>query len=441
MSAWDAKIVRVDEPEPGLLSLSLRAEGRNQTLLVVTLPGALGLGVVERRPRGRSASPSTSKLRRHIEGGRIDDVSRSRRAVRISLIRSGTQSLLVAATARPYGAWWLCEPDGSVVLRSPGAPSSAPDEGEHLASVTIDVLRELGDQALGAHQSARRQQLRQPLRKQLQRLAKKREAILGDLERAAKADELRQVATLILANSSQIPSNSTHFEAMSWDDEPRLLRIELDPRKTPTELAEELFRKSKRLARGRDVAPRRLEAVERELERLRHLHDEVDERSPAELAAELERLGVSITAPKERARKRRQAGTRPPYREFEASNASAVLVGRGAADNDRLTLRVARPHDLWLHARGVTGAHVVVRLGKGQACPPETLVDAATLAAHFSDLRGEPIVDVIYTPRRFVHKRKGAAVGSVTLEREKVIAVRVEPERLQRLLRDEKKPS
>jgi predicted ribosome quality control (RQC) complex YloA/Tae2 family protein len=138
-------------------------------------------------------------------------------------------------------------------------------------------------------------------------------------------------------------------------------------------------------------------------------------------------------------RKRRQAGVRLPYREFRSGDASAVLVGRGAADNDRLTLRVARPHDLWLHARGVTGAHVVVPLSKGQSCSAETLVDAATLAAHFSDLRGETIVDVLYTPRRFVHKRKGSPIGSVTLGSEKVIAVRIEAERLKRLLENEQK--
>jgi predicted ribosome quality control (RQC) complex YloA/Tae2 family protein len=92
-----------------------------------------------------------------------------------------------------------------------------------------------------------------------------------------------------------------------------------------------------------------------------------------------------------------------------------------------------------LHARGVTGAHVVVRLTKGKSCSPDTLVDAATLAAHFSDFRGEPTVDVLYTPRRFVHKRKGSPVGSVTLGSEKVIAVRVEPARLQRLLENEKR--
>ena len=84
---------------------------------------------------------------------------------------------------------------------------------------------------------------------------------------------------------------------------------------------------------------------------------------------------------------------------------------------------------------------MVVPLAKGKTCPPESLVDAATLAAHFSDLRGEPIVDVIHTPRRFVRKRKGSAIGAVTLEREKVIAVRIEEQRLTRLLASEKKSS
>jgi predicted ribosome quality control (RQC) complex YloA/Tae2 family protein len=126
---------------------------------------------------------------------------------------------------------------------------------------------------------------------------------------------------------------------------------------------------------------------------------------------------------------------------FVTLDGSSVLVGRGAADNDRLTLRVARPHDLWLHARGVTGAHVIVRLTKGQSCSAEALVDAATLAAHFSDLRGETIVDVLYTPRRFVHKRRGSPVGSVALGSEKVIAVRIETGRLERLLESEKKAS
>ncbi|MGB8332011.1 MAG: hypothetical protein WCE62_17930, partial [Polyangiales bacterium] len=71
MSAWDAKIARIDQPEPGLLILSIRAEGGSEALVLVTLPGALGLGAVEQRPRGATASPAVSQLRRHLDGARV----------------------------------------------------------------------------------------------------------------------------------------------------------------------------------------------------------------------------------------------------------------------------------------------------------------------------------------------------------------------------------
>ena len=439
MSAWNAKIARVDHPEPGLLSLSFRADSRNEVLILVTLPGALGLGVVDERPRGATASPAVTQLRRHIEGARIETVELSRRAARLSLTRADTARFLIVSPSKPYGAWWLCEVDGTIVVRAPGAPPTVPVEDEHLHAKSLDELRTKGASVLEAHRSMRRGQLERLLDRQIKRLSKKRDAIAGDLERAANAEKLHEEASLILAHLPEIPPNAAFFETTTWDDDPRSIRVELDPRKSPTELAQDLFKKSKRLKRGLDVGPERLEAVETEIAELVRARDTLGDDSPNELAMKLEALGVSITAPKEEARKRRQAGARLPYREFVTLDASSVLVGRGAADNDRLTLRVARPHDLWLHARGVTGAHVIVRLTKGQSCSPEVLVDAATLAAHFSDLRGESILDVLYTPRRFVHKRKGSPVGSVTLGSEKVIAVRIETGRLERLLKSEKK--
>ena len=128
MSLWDAKISRVDQPEPGLLSLSFRSEGRNEVLLLVTLPGALDLGVVGERPRGASASPAVSQLRRHLEGARIQSVERSRRAIQLVLTRADQQRRLIAAPSKPYGAWWLCEADDSVVVRAPAENSAALDQ-------------------------------------------------------------------------------------------------------------------------------------------------------------------------------------------------------------------------------------------------------------------------------------------------------------------------
>jgi len=439
VSAWNARIARVDQPEPGLLSLSFRTTARNEALVLVTLPGALGLAVVDERPRGASAGPEVTQLRRHLEGSRLESVDKSGRAIRLSLSRAGKNRFLIAAPSKPYGAWWLCEEDGTLVLRSPGAPASIPSEQEHLRPRGLDELRVQGAAVLATHRSIRKQQLERLLATRIKRLSKKRDAILADLDRAAEADQLHQKASLLLAHASEIPERAAYFETQTWDDEPRPIRIELDPRKTPTELAQELFKKSKRFKRGSDVAPERLSAVAAELDELIEVRHRLEDDTAEELATKLEALGVPITAPKEVARKRRQAGERLPYREFIAVDGASLLVGRSAADNDRLTLRHARPHDLWLHARGVAGAHVLVRLSKGTQCPPETLVDAATLAAHFSDLRGEAIVDVLYTPRRFVRKRKGSPVGSVTLGSEKVIALRMEPMRLQRLLKNERR--
>ena len=120
MSEWDAKISRVDQPEPGLLAISFRDRGRNETLLLVALPGVAQLGVVERRPRGASASPSLTQLRRHIEGATIDLVERSKRALRLSLARGEARTVLIAAPSKPQGAWWLCDSDGSVIVRLRG---------------------------------------------------------------------------------------------------------------------------------------------------------------------------------------------------------------------------------------------------------------------------------------------------------------------------------
>jgi predicted ribosome quality control (RQC) complex YloA/Tae2 family protein len=77
---------------------------------------------------------------------------------------------------------------------------------------------------------------------------------------------------------------------------------------------------------------------------------------------------------------------------------------------------------------------VVVPLERGEACPPELLCDAATLAAHFSQARDQRDVDVIYTHRRYVRKPRKAPPGRVLVEREKVFRLRLEEQRLARLL-------
>ena len=110
-------------------------------------------------------------------------------------------------------------------------------------------------------------------------------------------------------------------------------------------------------------------------------------------------------------RRRKAPPARKPYREFTTSSGSAVLVGRSAADNDELTLRVARGNDLWLHTRDAPGSHVVLRLARGAEPDEEDVLDAAHLAAHFSPLRESRRVAIHVARRKRVHKPRGPNPG------------------------------
>jgi predicted ribosome quality control (RQC) complex YloA/Tae2 family protein len=78
-----------------------------------------------------------------------------------------------------------------------------------------------------------------------------------------------------------------------------------------------------------------------------------------------------------------------------------------------------------------------VPLDKGASCPGDLLVEAAHLAAHFSEARGQDVVEVQYTPRRYLRKPKGSAPGRVVVDREKVLVLRLQPELLRKLLERE----
>jgi predicted ribosome quality control (RQC) complex YloA/Tae2 family protein len=112
-----------------------------------------------------------------------------------------------------------------------------------------------------------------------------------------------------------------------------------------------------------------------------------------------------------------------PYRTVDIDGWE-VLVGRSAADNDYLSLRVAKGRDLWLHVGGGTpGSHVVIRNETGGEPPHDVIEKAAQLAAWHSKARGAPKVEVHYCRASEVSKEKGAPAGQVQIKRFKKIKV------------------
>jgi len=121
--------------------------------------------------------------------------------------------------------------------------------------------------------------------------------------------------------------------------------------------------------------------------------------------------------------KRKPVDRIPGVRRYRSSDGYEILVGRAAHTNDQLTFRIARPHDLWLHSADYPGSHVVIRNHTRSEIPHRTIIEAAQIAAKFSQAADDSKVTVHYTQRKFLSKPKGAAPGLVRMSSFKTINV------------------
>jgi predicted ribosome quality control (RQC) complex YloA/Tae2 family protein len=100
-----------------------------------------------------------------------------------------------------------------------------------------------------------------------------------------------------------------------------------------------------------------------------------------------------------------------------------IYIGRNSTNNDELTQKFAHKEDLWLHAKDVTGSHVVIKHQAGKPFPKPVIERAASMAAFYSKRKNDSLCPVIYTPKKYVRKVKGAPAGAVKIEREQIIMV------------------
>ncbi len=217
--------------------------------------------------------------------------------------------------------------------------------------------------------------------------------------------------------------------------------LSLDPSLEPKRQMERWFQKAKKAERGLPQVSARMTEVEAQLLELRGRIERIERADPEALDAGASALGQGPEDSSRRARRKEKAPAPIDRwsRRFVSAGGAEIRVGKGAAENDRLTFASAKGSDLWLHARGVPGSHVLLRRNKDEPILQEALLDAAHLAVHFSDARHEAKAEVIYTEARYVKKLKGTAPGLVSLSKEKTLWLQVEPPRLQRLLNPEKK--
>jgi len=122
----------------------------------------------------------------------------------------------------------------------------------------------------------------------------------------------------------------------------------------------------------------------------------------------------------------RKAPAPPQLLEYDLSGGWTALAGRTAADNDTLSLKVARPDDWWFHVRGMPGSHVILKGPPGEEPDRQTLKRAAAIAAYHSKAKDGGVVPVSATRARYVTKPRGAKSGTVEIRKEVVFKVRPE---------------
>lgn len=249
----------------------------------------------------------------------------------------------------------------------------------------------------------------------------------GDLEKHGSPEHWKRLGDILLANAHNAAREGGGFRVIDYFDEvgPEIL-IEADPRFSASEAAEEYFRLYQKARNGREMIFERIGSTE---SKIKGFEKKLAEIAAAETALDEERLNTIFPAKKmpteTRKAKKRDAEIKG-VRRFVSSDGFEILVGKGAADNDYLTTRLAAARDTWLHAADYSGSHVVIRNPNRKEISQRTLREAAALAAFYSSARELSRAAVNYTERKFVSKVKGGAPGLVRLASFKTIDVKPE---------------
>jgi predicted ribosome quality control (RQC) complex YloA/Tae2 family protein len=450
-----ARVRRIDAPTDSSLAITLHAKDIDGVLLLSVSQPARGVGWLDKRPAEHTQSQLLLRLKSCLEGGRIAAIEGPTSDVlRLHVERAEERFVLELVLRGRRGNALLRSADGAVLAALHPAdremvgdlrPDNHVSTKSDALQLELTALRAAGERLLETQRHValeqRRGALGRALRAQLRRAQRRLLAIEGDLARVTQVSELRHHASLVLSHLHELPRDCTQARVLDYTlDPPQPLELHIARGLGPQRQAQAWFDRARKLERGATLAAQRAQATQAWIAALSSLSTRLDQAQDLgqvdQLALEAREHGVAMQ-PKPEARSSTRQELRSPYREFKGAGGRAIWVGRGPEDNDRLTLDHARPHDLWLHVRDEAGAHVVVPLERDEACPPDLLCDAATLAAHFSQARGQSPVDVIYTARRYVRKPRKARPGLVAVLREKVFRLELEPSRLQRLLKSE----
>ena len=300
--------------------------------------------------------------------------------------------------------------------------SEAYDAWYRARDVRIRMLRETGS-------------LRATLEHALKRCENKISAFSNDLLSEAEENRLRLNGELLLSFHGDRPKGAEAVAVENYYEYPPVkVTVRLDPALSVAENAARYFKRYQKLKAARAYAEGEMDRLREEQlylqSQLLALNNCENGDDVREIRQELIRERYIRPSPTKGAARPKAVKSTPLL--FLSSAGLPIYVGKNNEQNDRLT-RNAPPDALWLHVKDAAGSHVIVD-SKGMP-DRQTLLEAATLAVHFSSQRSGASVPVDYVPRRYVKKPSGSKPGFVIFTNQRTVLVTPDPNLIETLKR------
>ena len=263
------------------------------------------------------------------------------------------------------------------------------------------------------------------------RLRRKIAAQEQELAESKNRDKWRVYGELITANLYRMERGMSRLTAQNYyDPDCADVDIPLDVRLSPQENAAKYFKKYTKAKTAEKYITAQLEKARVELT---YLESVLQELTLAESEQDFNDIRAELTDGgylRAKGRKQPQRPSKP--REFRSTAGLRILVGRNNRQNDRLTAKDAEKWDIWLHTQRIHGSHVILCTGGAQP-DEQSLLEAASLAAYFSQAQDGTKVPVDYAPVKFVKKPASSPPGFVNYTNYKTILADPSEELVKRL--------
>lgn len=276
------------------------------------------------------------------------------------------------------------------------------------------------------------------LKKEIKKLRSKQSKQEEELAESSNWEEYRHWGDTLLARRSDVVARATSFIAEEVHSG-ELVEIPLNPKCNVDKNAELFYKKARRGERSEEICLEKLAETESEIECIQEfiatltdfIQSGFDGRENTVISFILEIEKGDFT-PKQKPAGAKGKNEQPmPFRHYEIDGFH-IYAGKTSSDNDQLSVRFAKPSDIWFHAVGYAGSHVIIRRPNGQPMPPQKIIDiAGGIAVFFSKAKNCSVAEVHMTEARFVRKPRKAPAGLVTADRCKTLRMSpVDPQKL-----------